>query len=120
MKILGIIVVLAFLTIALFGFAGFNADHNTAFMSCIKTIAGDLSCTNSFAMGNMHANIYQGFSQGIAMVFLLLICMFSLAMITLTDTVNFSFFQNFELEVSDFRNKIITWFILQEKTDPLV
>lgn len=118
MKYAAALVFFTFVTIAVFGFAGFNIDATGAFMNCAGKLTGVCSTANE--MGVVHTKIYQSFSLAVAINFLLLllttIC-FSIITSARSLSVNFlavSYDSN-----NSFTPKTRHWFSLLEKRDPL-
>ena len=118
MKYIAAIVILGFISIGIFGFAGFTSAHNNGFMQCAANLTGH-GCADSLDMGLLHTKIYQGFSQAILALFVLLATI--LVAIKSIDLIkSFPKFQLITVSLEPKKPKLINWFTLLEKRDPLV
>ncbi len=121
MKLLACIAFIAFIAIAVFGFCGFSMDHHTVFMNCVRTVAGDFTCSNGIAMGLKHVSIYQSFSQALLIVLVLLLVVVILTIFSIAQNDLFSYQSNNNIDIIvQAKTQFMDWLELSEKRDPLV
>ena len=121
MKYLASFAILCFIAIAVFGYAGL-VTHDSAFMHCAKALAGSRGvCPNAVDMGNLHVRIYQSFSLSLlAAAAGLLLAIFGILLGKLelrTEKFNFAFEPD---KFSNVQQRIYSWLVLHQHSDPLV
>jgi len=118
MKALYLFSLIAFLAVAVFGFSGFSANHDTGFMACANFVNNQSAgCSaNNFQMAISHVQTYLSFTLGILLVFFLIIGLLFTALVIKTEFVrvaNYSF-QTFQEQISQLKLQQF-WFAYQQK-----
>jgi hypothetical protein len=117
MKLLAVGVIISFIAVAGFGFAGFSVTHDTAFMTCAGHLMGSACNTNS--MAEIHTNIYHNFSLAIlAMMIMLVLAGTTPILQTIVDNES-KLVPNFEI-TSVIQPKLLNWLAIHEIRDPSV
>ena len=125
-RLISSLIIIGFVTVVLFGFAGFISDNNS-FLVCVNNLTGS-SCTaeNSVWMTLAHIQTYLSFSVTVLTLQVLFIILLLIGLIILLNqetkqiifTLNF-FFKKIYSQFIQNKQAILHWFALLEKRDPV-
>lgn len=120
------LIIIGFVTVAIFGFAGFVSDNNS-FLVCVNNLMGSSCVTeNSIWMAVAHIQTYLSFSVTVLTLQILFIILLLIGTVLLrrSETKQIIFTQSFFFKkiYSQFiqsKQAVLRWFALLEKCDPL-
>jgi vacuolar-type H+-ATPase subunit I/STV1 len=115
-KVIGLYLIVSFIAIAIFGFAGLL--DRSIFSECARTLTNTMPCDPGHIIS--HAEVYQAFSEA-ALVLAMLLGFFMLCFgiaVTLVKFINYKLPYNLEHSFSSSQEKISKWFNILEHAEP--